>query len=298
MRKVYKMKQSQFGLIYALLIMGVFAFSSMIFEEKAIAAETESKIDEVDRFIQLGSVEFKRRNYEKAIDYLERALILSEKSLGTDHPKVALIYNYLGTVWFEEGRHHLAMDLFLKSLSRNLKTFGDEHITVANDWFSIGKYWNAQGRHDLAVKYFNKALLYYEKKLGNENLETATIRKFLEKAKQLQNLNNRTGMNSGKHPNNNAAQNSLKTNDLEEALSSFYEPYLEGLEESIQIKKEEKKKKRLAEIARLIKIWESDLSPEEVLEMHRVTGFPVSRILSLPEKTKEKYNSMKKNKGK
>ena len=43
--------------------------------------------------------------YDKAIEYYEKALKVYLKAFGEDHPNVAVYWNNLGSVWEEKGKY-------------------------------------------------------------------------------------------------------------------------------------------------------------------------------------------------
>ncbi len=62
---------------------------------------------------------------------MRRALTISEKSLGTEHPNVATGLNNLATLLQNTNRLAEAEPLMRRALAINEKSLGTEHPTVA-----------------------------------------------------------------------------------------------------------------------------------------------------------------------
>ncbi len=104
-------------------------------------------------------------NYDKAIEYYEKALASDLKTFGPAHPKVASHWNNVGLAWDAKGHYNRAIEYYEKALASNLKTFGPAHPEVATFWGNLGGSWHAKGHYDRAIEYYEKALKVF-KKLG------------------------------------------------------------------------------------------------------------------------------------
>ena len=76
--------------------------------------------------------------YDKAIEYYEKALKTDLKTFGEDHPNVATRWNNLGLAWRAKGEYDKAIEYYEKSLMSILKTFGEDHPNVATSWNNLG----------------------------------------------------------------------------------------------------------------------------------------------------------------
>jgi tetratricopeptide (TPR) repeat protein len=54
--------------------------------------------------------------YDKAIEYFEKALSSDLKTFGEDHPQVAIYRNNLGQAWYAKGEYDKAIEYFEKAL--------------------------------------------------------------------------------------------------------------------------------------------------------------------------------------
>ena len=85
------------------------------------------------------------------------------KTLGPEHPKVAIIWNNLGLVWHHKEDHDKAIDYFEKALQIDFKNFSPAHPQVAIRWNNMGSAWIDKGDYDKAIDYFEKALVVFKK---------------------------------------------------------------------------------------------------------------------------------------
>ncbi len=95
------------------------------------------------------------------------------KSLGPQHPDVAVSYNNLGEIYYYKGEYDKALEYIQKSLDIRLKIFGPEHLLVAMSYINFGNIYNDKGEYDMALEYFHKSLDIIFKSLGPEHLLVA-----------------------------------------------------------------------------------------------------------------------------
>ncbi|MGR3173480.1 MAG: tetratricopeptide repeat protein, partial [Candidatus Scalindua sp.] len=111
--------------------------------------------------------------YDKAIEYYEKALKSDLKTFGEDHPQVAIYRNNLGVAWNAKGKYDKAIEYYEKSLESDLKTFGEDHPMVAIYRNNLGEAWYAKGEYDTAIEYFEKSLTSGLKTFGEEHPDVA-----------------------------------------------------------------------------------------------------------------------------
>ncbi len=65
--------------------------------------------------------------YEKALDYLNKALEIRTKTLNPNHPDIRSSYYQIGAVYSEMGEFDKALEYFNNSLRIAEKTLGRDH---------------------------------------------------------------------------------------------------------------------------------------------------------------------------
>ncbi len=106
----------------------------------------------------LGAAWNAKGNYDKAIEYYEKALKSDLENFGEDHPNVATYRNNLGATWKSKGEYDKAIEYYEMALKSDLNNFGESHPKVATRWNNLGEAWRAKGEYDKAIEYYEKAL--------------------------------------------------------------------------------------------------------------------------------------------
>jgi tetratricopeptide (TPR) repeat protein len=140
-----------------------------------------SKIDISVNFIQedanllfgIGECEYKYGNYNLALEYYEKCLLIKLINKGDNHFLTTKIYNKIGLVCYNQGKYDIALEYYEKGLSVLLKTIDREHPEVGVFYNNIGLIWDRKGEYDKALEYFKKNLTILLKKFGNEHARVA-----------------------------------------------------------------------------------------------------------------------------
>jgi tetratricopeptide (TPR) repeat protein len=77
----------------------------------------------------------------------KRALAISEKALGPDHPEVAESLNNLAELYGAQGRYADAEPLYKRALAIREKALGPDHPEVAESLNDLAELYRAQGRY-------------------------------------------------------------------------------------------------------------------------------------------------------
>ena len=121
-----------------------------------------------------GLIMYTLGQYDKAIEYFEKALESNLKNFGPDHPEVATNWNNLGSALDSKGEHGKALEYYEKALESNLKTFAPDHPNVATCWNNLGSAWHSKGNYDKTIEYYEKALRSNLKTLSPGHPDVAT----------------------------------------------------------------------------------------------------------------------------
>jgi tetratricopeptide (TPR) repeat protein len=107
--------------------------------------------------------------YDQAIEKLEEALRIVEKTLGREHFDYAIRLNNMANVYAGQGRYDEATEKFEEALRIVEKTLGREHPDYAVSLNNLGEIYRLQGRYDEAVRKHEDALGIREKTIGREH---------------------------------------------------------------------------------------------------------------------------------
>jgi len=112
-------------------------------------------------------------DYEKALEYYGKALAISERVLGTEHPDTATTYNDTGRVYYCQDDYARALEYYMKALSIRERVLGSDHPDTATTYNNMALVYDAQGDYEMALEYYVKALSIREQVLGVEHPDTA-----------------------------------------------------------------------------------------------------------------------------
>ncbi len=124
----------------------------------------------------LGAAWNAKGDYDKAIEYYEKAMKSDLKSFGEDHPNVATYRSNLGATWKAKGEYDKAIEYYEMALKSDLKNFGENHPKVATRWNNLGEAWRAKGEYNKAIEYYEKALKSDIKNFGENHPNIAAYR--------------------------------------------------------------------------------------------------------------------------
>ncbi len=112
--------------------------------------------------------------YSSALPLFERALAISEKVWGPNHPDTAMSLNNIGGLLQSQADLARARPYYEKALAINEKVLGADHPTTAGSLNNLGGLLQAQGDLAGARPYYERALAIYEKSTGTDHPRTAT----------------------------------------------------------------------------------------------------------------------------
>jgi len=113
-------------------------------------------------------------DYPKALEWFQKALEISEKVLGLEHPNIAIIYNNIALVYSHQGDYPKALEWFQKDLEISEKVLGLDHPNTATTYNNIALVYSRQGNYPTALEWYQKDLEISEKVLGLDHPNTAT----------------------------------------------------------------------------------------------------------------------------
>ena len=113
-------------------------------------------------------------NYDKALEYYNRALRNAIAQYGESHPDVATPYNNIGLVYNDQGNYDEALNYYQKALEINLQILGENHPHVATSYNNIGSVLANKGNYDETLNYLQKDLKISLQVLGENHPSVAT----------------------------------------------------------------------------------------------------------------------------
>lgn len=107
--------------------------------------------------------------YTQAEPLLQRALTITEHTLGTEHPRVAMSLNNLAELYQLEGRHEEAESLYLRALTIWEQTSEPLYPQAAVSLHGLAKLYQALGHHPEAEALYRGAVIIWKQTLGPQH---------------------------------------------------------------------------------------------------------------------------------
>jgi tetratricopeptide (TPR) repeat protein len=119
-------------------------------------------------------------DYPKALEWYNKALTITEKVLGKEHPDTATTYNNIACIYDSQGDYILALEWYMKALTICERVLGKDHPNTAITYSNIANSYFSQGNYVEALEMYGKALAIFERVLSKEHPSTAVIQKNYE----------------------------------------------------------------------------------------------------------------------
>jgi tetratricopeptide (TPR) repeat protein len=136
--------------------------------------QTSNEDEKALYYHQLGYLKEDQGDYEKGIDYYEKALEIDQKTLPPNHPLLATSYNNIGKMYRYMGEYSKALSFYEKALEIHQKTLPPNQNDLATSYNNIGKVYYTMGEYSKALSFFEKALEIRQQTLPPNHPDLAT----------------------------------------------------------------------------------------------------------------------------
>lgn len=132
----------------------------LLYGDTALKMATAIKYEKgiADSYNNIGWLYYRKGNYIKSEEYLQKALALFYKIGNPSYPPV--VCSNLGWLYFSKADYPKALKYFLTTL--NYAQSVHDTSLLGFHYYNIGVVYNKQGKVAEARKYFQEALIYYE----------------------------------------------------------------------------------------------------------------------------------------
>lgn len=113
----------------------------------------------VKTYSNLASLYNSLNDKKKADEYYKKALVLSEKFLGPEHPETGLFLTRYGYFLMYDESNEKEIEYFNKALAISRKHYGEKSREVSNIYTHIGNYYLIKNDLDASLKYYQKAII-------------------------------------------------------------------------------------------------------------------------------------------
>lgn len=124
-------------------------------------------------FLREAKVLKEKGNYHDAIRMTEKALVILEKTFGSEHIHVSEILTILARLNQASGEYEKTILLYTRALKIKENTLGSNHQEVGSLLHALAKVYNFRGDYAASEPLLQRALAIYEKTLDPEHLDLA-----------------------------------------------------------------------------------------------------------------------------
>lgn len=130
----------------------------------------------------LGRIHYILGDYPEALNHQQKAVLMSERTLGVDHPHTIQEYMHLGLYCFAGGQAITSLRLLYRARYLILLVCGEDHPEMALLDSKIGLVLHALAEYNVALRFLDNALAVNIKYHGPSSLKVAHSRYLVAKA--------------------------------------------------------------------------------------------------------------------
>lgn len=119
-------------------------------------------------YSNLSIVCWRKKEFNKALKYAKKTLVLRKKVLPKKHPNIDHSHQLLGLLYNDTGNYEQALQYFNHSLSYRKKQYGNKHPFVASANLNIANVYKKQQKYNQALIHYHKSL--YIRKKHKQNI--------------------------------------------------------------------------------------------------------------------------------
>ncbi|CAF1488336.1 unnamed protein product [Adineta steineri] len=136
------------------------------------------KTDESDKahiYNQLGQIKYKQGEYQEALTYHEKSLIIDQKTLPSYHLDFANTHTNIGNVYHNMSDYPKALSSHEKALTIRQESLPSNHTDLGASYNNIGNVYYNMGDYPKALFYYEKALVIQQQSLPSNHPDLGTL---------------------------------------------------------------------------------------------------------------------------
>ncbi|CAF0916877.1 unnamed protein product [Adineta steineri] len=160
-------KKGWYRLGFLLIKMGQYKKAQEVYETLLHQHTDES--DKASVYHQLGRIKYNEGEYQEALCYYEKALVVRQQSLTLNHPDLGDSYNNIGGVYYSKGNYLKALSYYEKALAIRQQSLPSNHPDLGGSYNDIGIVCYCMGNYSTALSYLEKALAIWQQSLPSNH---------------------------------------------------------------------------------------------------------------------------------
>ncbi|CAF0867678.1 unnamed protein product [Adineta steineri] len=158
-------EEGWFRLGLLLIKMSQFNKAQEIYE--VVLHQTTDENDKAPIYQQLGSVKYNQGDYQEALTYYEKSLIILQKVFPLNHPDLGDSYNRIASVYYSMGDYPKALSYYEKGLAIQQQSLPSNHPDLGASYNNIGRVHEKMNNYSKAHSIYERAV-----QIGQQSLST------------------------------------------------------------------------------------------------------------------------------
>ena len=138
-----------------------------------LADKSPNKLQRVASYTNISNQLILLNEFQKAQEYLSKALEICTELVGENHPYTAIILMKLGDVNYHLDNYSTTEELYNQSLAIRKKIYGNNHPTVSNAHTNYAVYYRDTEQYAQALDQIDKAIVGYKTAHGPQSQSVA-----------------------------------------------------------------------------------------------------------------------------
>ncbi|CAF1299635.1 unnamed protein product [Adineta steineri] len=151
--------------------MGEFNKAQEVFE--VLLHQTTDESDKAPVYHQLGQIRLNQGEYQEALTYYEKSLVIYQKTLPSNHLNLAHSYNNIGLVYKNIGDYPKALSYYEKDLAISQQSLPSNHLDLGDSYINIGTVYYSMGDYPKALSSYEKAFVIQQQSLPSNHPDLA-----------------------------------------------------------------------------------------------------------------------------
>ncbi|KAL4495580.1 hypothetical protein ABPG72_014049 [Tetrahymena utriculariae] len=135
--------------------------------------EDSNNEDVAVAFSHIGLTYKYKKDYDKAIEYLNESFAITKQIFGENHSEVANTLKNIGNTYLEMEEYDKSIEYLNQCLAIQKQVFGENHAQVAITLNNIGVIYEKKEDYGQSIKYYNQSLILKKQSFGESHAEVA-----------------------------------------------------------------------------------------------------------------------------
>ena len=126
-----------------------------------------------DCMMNIANMSSKIGEYDKALDFAERSLVIIQNTYGQKSDRVAHNKFVTGLIFLEQRKYEQSLQYFKECLEIELELFGEKNKGIAFNYIRLADSYFGMDDHEMSITYAKKAIAGFKRHFGEKNQQVS-----------------------------------------------------------------------------------------------------------------------------